>query len=129
MKSYSLTCSPGFAVLFQVFYLHQPLFCHDLGCSLFQQDRAFSFHDATIACTMVPMGWVFGCPLLGYLTDKIGQRKPVLIGGAALMILSLLQLLFLPDLVPAYVSTFMLGIASGAAMIPTQLSKNLILIM
>ncbi|MBB5621220.1 MFS family permease [Pedobacter cryoconitis] len=100
------------------------IFAMTWGVAFFQQDRAFSFHDATIACAMVPMGWVFGCPLLGYLTDKIGQRKPVLIGGAALMILSLLQLLFLPDLVPAYVSTFMLGVASGAAMIPYSIIKE-----
>ncbi|MGY0035947.1 MFS transporter [Pedobacter sp. NJ-S-72] len=70
------------------------------------------------------MGWVFGCPLLGYLTDKIGQRKPVLIGGAVLMILGLTQLLFLPDLIPAYSSMFILGVASGAAMIPYSIIKE-----
>ncbi|MBB5638182.1 MFS family permease [Pedobacter cryoconitis] len=100
------------------------IFAMTWGVAFFKEDRSFSFHDATIACAMVPMGWVFGCPLLGYLTDKIGKRIPVLIGGAVLMILSLLQLLFLPDLVPAYVSTFMLGVASGAAMIPYSIIKE-----
>lgn len=100
------------------------IFAMTWGVPFFMQDRSFDFHAATIACAMVPMGWVFGCPLLGYLTDKIGQRKPVLIGGAVLMILSLVQLLFLPELVPAYVSTFVLGVASGAAMIPYSIIKE-----
>ena len=100
------------------------IFAMTWGVAFFQHDRSFDFHAATIACAMVPMGWVFGCPLLGYLTDKIGKRKPVLIIGAALMILSLAQLLFLPDLIPAYVSTFLLGVASGAAMIPYSIIKE-----
>lgn len=73
---------------------------------------------------MVAFGWVFGCPLLGFITDKLGRRKPVLIGGAILMILSLLQLIFLPDLFHAKITMFILGIGSGAAMIPYSVIKE-----
>lgn len=100
------------------------IFAMTWGVAFFENDRSLDFHAATVACAMVPMGWVFGCPLLGFLTDKIGRRKPVLIGGAVLMIISLLQLIYLPDLAPAYVSTFMLGVASGAAMIPYSIIKE-----
>ena len=58
------------------------------GVAFFQRDRMFSFHDAVVTGSLVPLGWVIGCPLLGWLADQIGRRKPVLIGGAAAMLLS-----------------------------------------
>ena len=67
------------------------------GVAVFQEDKSLSFHSATIASALIPMGWVFGCPLLGYLTDRIGKRKPVLIGGAIVMILAILLLFFLKE--------------------------------
>lgn len=100
------------------------IFAMTWGVAIFQQDKAFSFHEATIASAMIPMGWVFGCPLLGYITDKIGKRKPVLIGGAAIMILTILQILFLPGFCSTYISNFIFGIASGAAMIPYSVIKE-----
>jgi MFS family permease len=42
------------------------------------------------------MGWVFGCPILGYIADRIGRRKPVVFAGAALMLLATLAIFYLP---------------------------------
>lgn len=100
------------------------IFAMTWGVDFFQHDRGFSFQEATLACAMVPLGWAFGCPLLGWLADRLGQRKPALLLGAAFMIVSLGQLLFLPNLLPAYISTFGLGVASGAAMIPYSIIKE-----
>ncbi|PBJ12274.1 MFS transporter [Flavobacterium sp. ACN6] len=100
------------------------IFAMTWAVAFFQKDRAFDFHTATISSAMVAFGWVFGCPLLGYITDKINKRKPVLIFGAVFMILALIQLLYFPDLFPAKYSMFALGVASGAAMIPYSIIKE-----
>jgi MFS family permease len=62
--------------------------------------------------------------LLGWLSDRIGKRKPVIIGSAAVMILAALQLAlkFLP--IPPHVAMFVFGVASGAAMIPYSVIKE-----
>lgn len=100
------------------------IFAMTWAVAFFQKDQQFSFSEAAITSAMVAFGWVFGCPLLGFITDKIGRRKPVLVGGALLMILSLLQLIFLPELYPAKISMFILGLGSGAAMIPYSVIKE-----
>ncbi|MDQ1164938.1 MFS transporter [Flavobacterium sp. SORGH_AS_0622] len=100
------------------------IFAMTWAVDFFQKDRAFDFHTATISSAMVAFGWVFGCPLLGYITDKINKRKPVLVFGAVFMIVALIQLLYFPNLLPAKYSMFSLGVASGAAMIPYSIIKE-----
>ena len=74
--------------------------------------------------SLVPMGWVIGCPLLGWLADQIGRRKPVLIGGAAAMLLSAAGLHSVAIHISASVGCLVFGIASGAAMIPYTIVKE-----
>ena len=88
------------------------------GVRLFQEDRMFAYPAAVFAASMVPLGWVFGCPLLGWASDKLGRRKPALFAGILVMVACLLQLTYYSTLTPAGVSLFILGVASGAAMIP-----------
>jgi MFS family permease len=74
---------------------------------------------------MVPIGWVIGCPLLGYISDKIGRRKPVLIVGALVMLAAGLSAIYVPvGVMPRFSVALLLGIASGAAMIPFSMMKE-----
>ena len=83
------------------------------------------YTEAVNRTSMVPLGWVFGAPILGYVADHIGRRKPVLIGGAVLMLVTALAILYLPpNSVPPYLLGFMLGFGSGAAMIPYSSIKE-----
>ncbi|MFZ6862703.1 MFS transporter [Undibacterium sp. Ji67W] len=84
------------------------------------------FNEAVRQVSMVPLGWVIGCPLLGYLTDMIGRRKPVLIAGGVFMLAISLVILYAPrELLPAYWPGLLLGLGSGAAMIPYTMIKEL----
>jgi len=53
-----------------------------------------SVADAATDASMVPIGWVIGCPLLGYISDLIGRRKPVLMGGALVMLAAALSAVY-----------------------------------
>jgi MFS family permease len=94
------------------------------GVAFFQSDRQFTYHDAVVAAALVPLGWAAGCPLMGWLADYIGLRKPVLIGGAVLMLAGIAQLTFAPEMLPARLTLFLLGVVSGVAMIPYSIIKE-----
>ncbi|MGA2813477.1 MAG: MFS transporter [Candidatus Acidiferrum sp.] len=94
------------------------------GVAFFQRDRMFSYHDAVVTGSLVPLGWVFGCPLLGWLADFVGRRKPVLIGGAVVMLLASGLITFSTGHQAAAIGCFIFGIASGAAMIPYTIIKE-----
>jgi len=94
------------------------------GVAFFQRDRMFSFHDAVVTGSLVPLGWVIGCPLLGWLADFVGRRKPVLIGGAVAMLLAAAGITFSTGHEAAAIGCFLFGIASGAAMIPYTIVKE-----
>ena len=94
------------------------------GVAGFQKDLQLSYHNAVVTVSMVPLGWVFGCPLLGWLSDRVGRRKPVIMGSAAIMIMAAAQIALKPVPIPAKVGMFIFGIASGAAMIPYSVIKE-----
>jgi MFS family permease len=94
------------------------------GVAGFQKDLQLSYHNAVVTASMVPLGWVVGCPLLGWLSDHVGRRKPVIIGSAAIMILAAVQIALKPVPIPAKIGMFIFGIASGAAMIPYSVIKE-----
>jgi MFS family permease len=94
------------------------------GIEFFEHDRMLTYQQATLVSSMVPLGWVIGCPLLGWFADFNGRRKVALVTGCLIMLLSLAQLLYMPTLLPAYITMLVMGIGSGAAMIPYSIIKE-----
>ncbi len=90
----------------------------------FQQDRGLTYQAAVTAASMVPLGWAVGCPLLGSIADAMQRRKPALVIGIAAMLLCFLQMNYATDLLPIWLTMFLLGVASGAAMIPYTVMKE-----
>jgi MFS family permease len=73
----------------------------------------------------VPFGWIIGCPLLGLLSDRLGRRKPVIAGGAVVLLACLAWMLYgSAGVFPPYVLGLIAGIASGAAMLPYTVIKE-----
>lgn len=95
------------------------------GVPFLRNGLEVSYAEAVNRASMVPLGWVIGCPLLGYLSDHIGRRKPVLFAGALLMLASGTAILYLPPgVAPRYVLGLLLGVGSGAAMLPYSVIKE-----
>jgi MFS family permease len=95
------------------------------GVRYMQEARGLDYASAVLRSSMVPFGWIIGCPLLGLLSDRIGRRKPVIAGGGIVLLVALTWILFGPaDVLPPYVLGLVAGIASGAAMIPYTVIKE-----
>ena len=95
------------------------------GVRYLQEARGFDYATAVMRSAAVPFGWIIGCPLLGMLSDRLGRRKPVIVGGASVLLVCLAWILYGPaNVFPPYVLGLVAGIGSGAAMIPYTVIKE-----
>ena len=95
------------------------------GVAFLRQGWHIDYAEAVNRASMIPLGWVVGSPVLGYIADHYGRRKPVLFAGMALMLVCALAIVYLPpNSLPAYLPGFLFGFGSGAAMIPYSMIKE-----
>src|SRR5215470_903783 len=64
------------------------------GVRFLQEARGREYEAAVTLAATVPLGWMIGCPLLGFVSDRLGRRKPVILGGALAMLGVLAWILF-----------------------------------
>jgi MFS family permease len=95
------------------------------GVRFLQEARGREYEAAVTLAATVPFGWIIGCPLCGVISDRLGRRKPVILGGALAMLGVLAWILFGdPAVLRGPVVGILLGVASGAAMIPNTIIKE-----
>jgi MFS family permease len=95
------------------------------GVRYMQEARGLDYATAVLRSAAVPFGWMIGCPLLGFVSDRLGRRKPVIAGAALVLFGCLLWILHGPaGVLPPYVLALVTGIASGAAMLPYTVIKE-----
>jgi MFS family permease len=79
------------------------------GVPYLMQVRGLSRVDAAFAASLILLGWGCSAPALGWLSDRIGRRRPMLLASAFLATVSIGVLLYTPGLALAAINLLLLG--------------------
>jgi len=95
------------------------------GVRFLEEGYGLDYGTAVMRSAAVPFGWIIGCPLLGFISDRIGRRKPIIIGGSIVLLACLTFALYgRVGIFPPFSIAVTIGIASGAGMIPYTVIKE-----
>ena len=71
---------------------------------------------AAFLMSLLLFGWAVGAPTMGWLSDRLGRRKPILIAGSVIVCLMLFLLIFIPylPLSAAVAIVIIIGFSGGS---------------
>jgi MFS family permease len=81
---------------------------------------------AALLTSALLISWAVGGPACGWLSDRIGRRKPLMIGGCALSLCGWIAICFWPNLPAGLFTTIVLltGLSSGSMIISFAFAKE-----
>lgn len=85
------------------------------GVPFLQQVYHFSASEAAMSVSWIFIGFAVGAPLLGWLSDLMGKRKPLMMFGTLLAISCLMLVMYGPHINPHRVSIYLFLFGFGAS--------------
>lgn len=98
-----------------------------IGPAYLQFGRGLGAHAAAFATGLIFIGWGISGPLSGWLSDRMGRRKPLMILSAAFGVVFTTLFVFLPNLsqTSAYLLFFVFGLTNTGVAIAYAVSTEL----
>ncbi|TAL66156.1 MAG: MFS transporter [Legionella sp.] len=98
-----------------------------IGPAYLQFGRGLGAHAAAFATGLIFIGWGISGPLSGWISDRIGLRKPLMIVSAVFGLIFTTLLVFLPHMsqTTAYLLLFFFGITNTGVAIAYAVSTEL----
>ena len=98
-----------------------------IGPAYLQFGRGLGAHSAAFATGLIFIGWGISGPLSGWLSDRIGNRKPIMILSAVCGVIFTTLFVFLPNLSQssAYIIFFVFGLTNTGVAIAYAVSTEL----
>jgi MFS family permease len=98
-----------------------------IGPAYLQFGRGLTAHTAAFATGLIFIGWGIGGPLSGWISDRIGRRKPMLILSALCGIVLTTLFVFYPniDKNTAYILFFLFGLTNTGVAIAYAVSSEI----
>ena len=98
-----------------------------LGPAYLQYGCGMTAHSAAFAVGLIFIGWVFGGPLIGVISDRMGVRKPSMIASAVCGVILTNIFVFYPhmSLNMTYVIFFLFGLTNSGVAIAYAVSTEL----
>lgn len=114
-------------VIGTLLYLSLSAFAEVWGIPYLIRVYGLSNSAAAVKISFIFLGWAIGCPLIGWISDKIGNRRRPIILGALLGALLFTLLIYCPFRVHNYLGLLLLsfGLCSSAQVIIFPVAREL----